>query len=102
MRQTNIEESIVKSGVDEAEQKDEPPVGAMSDLKVLMGGKCHGKYQQSGDGEPYTGKEHLAACHRRCYLKFGIAQLDERIGKSPGDGSREGKQCYPQRTLENG
>lgn len=55
------------------DHEDEPPAGQDPDVEVIVGGACHDLHQQSGDGEPDAGEEHLAACHRQRYLKLGIA-----------------------------
>lgn len=102
MGQAYIEKGVMECGVDKTEQEDEPPVGALSDVEVLVGGTCHGQHQQSGNSKPDAGEEHLAARHLRRYLKLGIAQLDQRIGKAPGNSRSEGKQRHPERTLEDG
>ena len=91
MRQTYIEETIVQGGVEQGEQQHVTPVGGFRHAEVALGGKGDEEQDEPRQGEAYAGKEHLAACHGLGDAKLGEAELDERVGPSPGDGCGEGE-----------
>ena len=97
----DVEKGIVQRGVDQAKQRDVPPIAPAHDAEGPASHAGHGQDNGAGHGEPDAGKEHLAPRHCGQDAKLGIAQLDERVGKAPGHGSRQGKHGHPHGALKN-
>lgn len=111
MRESNVEERIVESGVHQRKEQQVAEILVGLKFQVMVGAGFPGegpvgKFGDDEDDDPcqseaQTGKKHLAARHVLGNAKLNKAKLEEREGKAPDDGREEGKHSHPQRLLED-
>ena len=103
MRESEIEEGIMKGGVEECIEEKEPDILLNSFLlesEFTVRASGDGQDDDAGDEEADACKKHLASGHVCCNLIFLHSHFDQWVSPSPRDSSRKGEQAYPYRALK--
>ena len=120
MRESEIEEGIMKGSVEECIEEKKPDIcirqeteasillnimillldSILFESEFTMRASGDGQDDDAGDEEADAGKKHLASGHVCRNLIFFHSHFDQWVSPSPRDCSRKGEQAYPYRALK--